>query len=239
MAFQGGVVWLKSWVYLVVFLAWTIGAAVVCLPTLVSRRWAVGAIRMWVRGIRFLARNITGITFRSEGRENIPEGPCIVAAQHQSSFETYEMFHELEHPVFVLKRELIYIPILGWYMQRAGLVSVDRGAGATAMRKMLRAAQNALDADNQVIIFPEGTRANPGEMKPYKPGIAALYAHCDVPVIPMALNSGHFWGKTRILKRPGEIVFRYLPALPRGLSRDAFLAELRSRIETADRELPQ
>lgn len=199
----------------------------------------MGAIRMWVRGVRTLARAITGITFRSEGRENIPSGPCIVAAQHQSSFETYELFLEFEHPVFVLKHELIYIPLVGWYMQRAGLVHVDRGAGASAMRKMLREAQDALDAGNQVIIFPEGTRVKPGASVPYKPGVAALYAHCDAPVIPVALNSGHFWGKTRILKRPGEIVFRYLPALPKGLSRDAMLDELRRRIDAADAELPR
>src|SRR5690606_9987350 len=152
-----------------------------------------------------LARVICGVTFRSEGRENIPNGSCIVAAQHQSSFETYEMFLELENPVFVLKRELIYIPLVGWYMQRAGLVHIDRGAGATAMRKMLREAQDALEAGSQVIIFPEGTRVEPGRSVPYKPGVAALYAHCGAPVIPMALNSGYFWGKTRILKRPGEI----------------------------------
>lgn len=233
------VVRLRSWLYLFAFLAWTICAAILCLPVLVSRRASIGAIRHWVRGVRLLARVICGVTFRSEGRENIPVGPCIVAAQHQSSFETYELFLEFEHPVFVLKQELIYIPIIGWYMQRAGLVHVDRGAGASAMRKMLREAQEALERGSQVIIFPEGTRVKPGEAVPYKPGIAALYTHCEAPVIPMALNSGHFWGKTRILKRPGEIVFRYLPALPRGLEREDMLTELRRRIDSADAELPR
>lgn len=232
-------VWLRSWIYLFTFLAWTISLAFLLLPALASRRWSIGAIRFWVRGLRAQARVLCGITFRSEGRENIPSGPCIVAAQHQSSFETYELFLELDNPVFVLKRELIYIPIVGWYMQRAGLVHVDRGAGASAMRKMLREAQAALDAGNQVIIFPEGTRVKPGSAVEYKPGIAALYTHCKAPVVPMALNSGYFWGKTRILKRPGEIVFRYLPALPAGLTRDDMLAELRRRIDAADAELPR
>lgn len=230
---------LRSWLYLFAFLGWTIGTAIICLPALATRRSAIGAIRAWVRGVRLLARLICGVTFRSEGRENITPGPCIVAAQHQSSFETYEMFLEFERPVFVLKRELIFIPVIGWYMQRAGLVHVDRGAGASAMRKMLREAQQALDAGNQVIIFPEGTRVRPGASVAYKPGIAALYTHCDAPVIPVALNSGYFWGKTRIVKRPGEIVFRYLPALPKGLERDEMLAELRRRIESADAELPR
>jgi len=228
---------IRSWIYLFAFLAWTIGSALLFLPLLVSRRSTVGAIRLWVRGVQALARSITGITFRSEGRGNIPKGPCIVAAQHQSSFETYAMFLEFDRPVFVLKRELIYIPVIGWYMQRAGLVHIDRGAGATAMRKMMREAQAALDAGHQVIIFPEGTRVKPGQLVAYKPGIAALSTHCDAPVIPMALNSGYFWGKTRVLKRPGEIVFRYLPALPRGLPREEMLAELRRRLDAGSADL--
>jgi 1-acyl-sn-glycerol-3-phosphate acyltransferase len=227
----------RSWIYLFAFLVWTIGTALIGMPALLTRRSTVAVIRLWVRGIRTLARVICGITFRSEGRENIPKGPCIIAAQHQSSFETYEMFVEFEQPVFVLKRELIFIPVIGWFMQRAGLVHIDRGAGATAMRKMLREAQAAVDTGHQVIIFPEGTRAKPGTVVPYKPGIVALYTHCDAPVIPMALNTGHIWGKTRILKRPGEIVFRYLPALPKGLGKEEMLAELRRRIDAAHAEL--
>ncbi len=228
---------IRSWIYLFAFVAWTVCASLAFLPFLVSRRTTVGAIRLWVRGVQTLARVITHITFRSEGRENIPHGPCIVAAQHQASFETYAMFLEFARPIFVLKRELIYIPVIGWYMQRAGLVHIDRGAGASAMRKMMREAQAALEAGHQVIIFPEGTRVKPGASVPYKPGIAALSTHCDAPVIPMALNSGYFWGKTRILKRPGEIVFRYLPALPRGLPRDELLAELRRRIDAESADL--
>jgi 1-acyl-sn-glycerol-3-phosphate acyltransferase len=228
---------IRSWIYFFAFLAWTISVALLALPLLIWRRSTVGAIRFWVRGVQTLARVITGITFRSEGRENIPHGPCIVAAQHQSSFETYAMFLEFARPVFVLKRELIYIPVIGWYMQRAGLVHIDRGAGAKAMRKMMREAQAALDAGHQVIIFPEGTRVKPGASVPYKPGIAALATYCDAPVIPMALNSGYFWGKTRILKLPGEIVFRYLPALPRGLARDEMLDELRRRIDAGSADL--
>jgi 1-acyl-sn-glycerol-3-phosphate acyltransferase len=232
------VILLRSWIYFFAFLVWTVGVAIICLPLLASRRATVFSIRTWVRGIKTMARVICGITFHTEGRENIPSGPCIVAAQHQASFETYLMFLEFQSPVFVLKRELIFIPVIGWYMQRAGLVHVNRGAGASAMRKMLREAQAAVDTGHQVIIFPEGTRAKPGASVPYKPGIVALYTHCDAPLIPMALNTGHFWGKTRILKRPGEIVFRYLPAMPRDLPREEMLAELRRRIDAASAELP-
>ncbi|MDX2225110.1 MAG: lysophospholipid acyltransferase family protein [Rhodospirillaceae bacterium] len=222
---------LRSWIYTIVFLAFTLIAAIVCLPALFSSRWSLAAIRMWARGVMALARTLVGISCRVEGREHLPAGACIVAAQHQSSFETYRLFIDLPDPVFVLKKELLLVPFVGWYIRRSGLVPIDRGGHAAAMRKMLRAADAALATGKQVVIFPEGTRTAPGARTPYRPGVAGLYAHCKAPLIPMALNSGYLWGKTRILKQPGEIVFRFLPALPEGLSREAMLDELRARIE--------
>ncbi len=230
---QSLLIWVRSWIYLAAFVAWTTAAAIACTPTLLSRRSTMIAIRMWIRGIMFLARIVVGISCRVRGREHVPQGACIIAAQHQSSFETYRLFLELEHPVLILKRELTWIPIIGWYMMRAGLVSIDRSAGAGAMRKMLRSAHATLEAGYQVVVFPEGTRVPPGETRPYRPGIAALYAHCRVPLIPMALNSGRLWGKTRVLKIPGEITFQFLPALPAGLAKDQLLVELQGRLEGA------
>jgi 1-acyl-sn-glycerol-3-phosphate acyltransferase len=225
------VVWLRSWIYLAAFLVWTVVASVVMLPSLVHRTWTLVAIRTWVRGIMVLARTIAGIDCRVEGHANLPPGPCIIASQHQSSFETYRIFLEVPHPVFVLKRELVAIPIIGWYMARGGLVPIDRGAGAAAMRKMLRAAKAAVTRGDQIVLFPEGTRVPPGEQRPYQPGIVALYQFCGVPVVPCALDSGMLWGKTRILKKPGTITIRFLPALPDGLEKDEMLALLRKRIE--------
>lgn len=227
-------IWVRSWIYFFAFLAWTVFSAVVYLPLLITQRTALVAVRLWVGGIMVLARLIVGITCRIKGREHLPAGPIIVAAQHQSSFETYRMFTALERPIFILKRELVWIPLIGWYMQRAGFVPIDRGAAAGAMRKMLRETKAALDAGRQVILYPEGTRVPVGETYPYRPGIAALYAYLKAPVIPMALNTGYFWGKTRILKMPGEIVFRFLPALPGDLDKDAFMSELRQRLESAE-----
>ncbi len=224
-------VWIRSWIYLVLFLAWTVFCCLILLPTLLRKPWAHAGTRMWIRGIMALARHVVNITCRVEGLEHVPPGACIIAAQHQASFETYHLWLDLSHPVYVLKRELIAIPFIGWYMGRDGVVPIDRGSGAKAMRKTLRAAQERLAEGDQIVIFPEGTRAPPGIIKEFKPGIAALYLHCDAPLIPMALNSGVLWGKTRILKRPGEIVFRFLPVIPKGLDKDAFLAELRGRIE--------
>jgi len=230
-------IWLRSWGYFFLFLAWTVFSSIILLPTLIKPRWTLHGIRFWIGGIMVLARTVCGITCRVEGREHVPPGACIIAAQHQASFETFRLFMDIEHPIFILKRELTWIPFIGWYMNRAGFVGIDRSAGAGAMRKMLRESQSALEAGYQAVVFPEGTRVPVGETRPYRPGIAALYAYCDVPMIPMALNSGFFWGKTRVLKMPGEIVFRFLPALPRGLDKDTMLIELRSRLEAADSPL--
>jgi 1-acyl-sn-glycerol-3-phosphate acyltransferase len=229
----------RSWAYLFSFLTWTIAVSISCLPALLKRRWALVIARMWVRGVMNLAKTVAGIDCLTLGREHVPQGACVIAAQHQSSYETYRLFLEVDQPVFILKRELTLIPIIGWFMSRIGLIGIDRSAGAGAMRKVLRETQAALDAGRQVIIFPEGTRTEPGVVKPYRPGIAALYAHCSVPIIPMALNSGYFWGKTRILKQPGTIVFHFLPPLTPGQDKDTMLKDLRARIDSAASEMPQ
>lgn len=205
---------------------------------LLRRGWTIAAIRFWIGGIFLLARTVAGVTYRIEGRENLPAGPCIIAAQHQSAFETYLLFTLLARPVFILKRELAKIPIIGWYIKRAGLVDIDRSAGAAALRWTLQCSQVALGRGEQVIIFPEGTTVPPGMRRPYRPGIAALYRQCDAPVIPVALNSDYCWGKIRVLKRPGEITLRFLPALPKGLGKDEILDVLRQRIEAAARIMP-
>jgi 1-acyl-sn-glycerol-3-phosphate acyltransferase len=229
----------RSWVYTVVFLTWTLTVAVLAIPTLVSRAGALGTIRFWARGVKAFARAIVGVSYRCEGHEHIPRGPCLIAAQHQSSFETYVLFLEIEKPVFVLKRELAWIPFVGWYIHRAGLVPINRGAGAAAMRQTLRAADAALARGEQVVIFPEGTRTAPGVHREYRPGVYGIYHHCNVTVVPMALNAGYYWGKTRVRKDPGTIVFKFLPPIAPGLDKDAFIATLRRDIEIAAATLPR
>ena len=234
----GLIAWIRSALFLIAFLLWAIIACFGLLPFLISRRWAPMAVRIWNTGNVVLAQVVGGLGTRIEGAENIPTTPCIIASQHQSAFETYRVFVDLHYPVLVLKRELTRIPFIGWYMLRGGMVSVDRKAGASAMRQTMRAAKAALAAGRHVVIFPEGTRAPPGVVLPFRPGIAALYLHCDVPVIPVALDSGYFWGKNRLLKRPGKITVRFLPALPPGLDKDEMLARLRDSITEASRSLP-
>jgi len=231
-------VWLRSWVYLIAFVTWTTIIALGMLPGLARAGGAMTVIRTWARGVMVLARVIVGIRCRIEGLENLPRGACIIASQHQSAFETYRFFIELPHAAIILKRELVAIPVLGWYMRRAGLIAIDRSAGVQAMRQALRATKAALAQGRQVVIFPEGTRTPPGVVRAYRPGIAALYRHARVPVIPVALNSGYCWGKTRVLKYSGTVTMRYLPALAEGLEKEEVLSELRRVIADADEHLP-
>jgi 1-acyl-sn-glycerol-3-phosphate acyltransferase len=117
------------------------------------------------------------------------------------------------------------------------MIAVDRAGKAAALKKMVRDANDAFAQGRQIIIFPEGTRVAPGTHKPYQPGIAALYSQLNVPVIPVALNSGLFWGRKAWVKKPGEILIQYLPAIPPGLDRKAFMAELERRLEPASQKL--
>ena len=229
---------LRSTLYIPLFLAWTLAVALLGLPFLVSRRGALAVTRFWARGVATLARWLVGVKLEVRGRENVPDGPCIIAAQHQSAFETYMLFLLFEYPVFILKDSLQWIPLVGWFIKRGGLIPINRGSGANAMRRILRGANEAISQGETLLIFPEGTRTPPGGHQDYKPGIAALYSHCNAPIIPMALNSGCIWWKTRLEKLPGTIVFEFLPAIPTGLTREAFLTELRCAIETASAALP-
>jgi 1-acyl-sn-glycerol-3-phosphate acyltransferase len=132
-----------------------------------------------------------------------------------------------------LKQELIRLPVLGWYLRLAGNIPIDRSAGFRSLKIMLPAAQQAVAAGAQIVVFPEGTRTAPGQHRPYQPGVAALYQRLALPVVPVALNSGLLWGREKFLKYPGTITLQVLPPIPPGLDRRAFMQLLEERIETA------
>ena len=139
----------------------------------------------------------------------------------------------LPGPALVMKKELFKIPLYGWAARHAGMIGVDRRGGAGALKHMIRSAKSALKGGRSVVIFPQGTRTAPGTRRPYQVGVAALYRGLDRPVVPVAVNSGLFWGRRAFLKHPGTILIEVLPAIPTGLDRDAFMAELERQIETA------
>ncbi|MEN3975626.1 lysophospholipid acyltransferase family protein [Emcibacter sp. SYSU 3D8] len=213
---------------------WTAIAVIGFVPLLLGpARWAVKAQSGWSTGAEWLIRHVVGITWRERDRENLPEGPVIVACKHQSVYETIVMQMRLRDPAIVMKRELLNIPLYGWYSRRMGMIPIDRNASSSAMRQMLRAAEAAVAQGRPILIFPEGTRAAPGAPAHYHPGVAGLYRHLKVPVVPVALNSGLFWGRNTVHKHAGTVTLQYLPVIEPGLDRRAFMAEMEERIETA------
>ncbi len=226
--------YLRSIAFAILANLWTWSLVVLFLPLLaLPRRQLQWCAALWCRGVVGLARVICGIRYRVVGRENLPQGPAIFAAKHQSAYDTVIFHVILDDPVFVLKRELLQVPLFGLYLKTLGNIGIDRSAGARALRTMLPAVAACLANGSQIIVFPEGTRVAADAHVPYQPGIAALYQRIDVPLIPVALNSGLRWGRRSLRKRPGLITIEFLPAIPRGLSRDAFLKELATRLDDA------
>ncbi|MGH6719972.1 MAG: lysophospholipid acyltransferase family protein [Alphaproteobacteria bacterium] len=227
---------LRSLAFNLLALLWTAALALACAPLLAwSRRGAAWAVRLWAAGLAWLLARVIGLGFEVRGIDRLPRGPAVVAANHQSAWETIMLHRILDDPAFVLKRELMLLPT-GWYAWRAGAIPIDRAGGAAALRSLVAAARRTLARGQTIVIFPQGTRTPPGVRRRYHPGIAALYTQLGVPVVPVALNSGLYWGRKTFLKQPGTVIVEVLPAIPPGLGRAAFLHRLTDAIEgTADR----
>jgi 1-acyl-sn-glycerol-3-phosphate acyltransferase len=226
---------LRSVVFNLAFFAFTALAAVVCLPLvpLLDRAGRLALLAWWAERVFGLLRITVGIRVRVTGREHLPEeGPALIAAKHQSAFDTIVWLALLPRPAYVLKRTLLWIPLYGWYARAAGMIAIDRAAGPAAIRHLMRAGEAALAEGCQIVIFPEGTRTLPGERRTYQPGIAALYARAGLPVIPVATDSGRCWGRRAFHKHPGTITVAVLPPIPPGLDRRVMLERLEAAIET-------
>lgn len=208
----------RSALFALVFYGWTVIAVLLSFPVSLL---GTGAIRAWAHGWcrfhRWCAAYILGIRCRVEGAA--PAGSVLVAAKHQSMFETTEMILLLREPAVVLKRELADIPLWGWVVRRYGVIPVDRKGGAAALRRMMRAAEAAMAEGRPILIFPEGTRVAVGTRPPLQPGFAGLYRALGLAVAPVALDSGRLWPRNAFVKRPGIVTIRFMPAIPPGLPR--------------------
>ncbi len=220
------------------FFLWSTLVSLGLTPILLGPRlWTVKIAGWWGNSVMFLARAILGLHYEIRGRENLPPLPFILASKHQSAWDTI-IFHILfADPIFILKRELHWIPFFGWGLKKTGSIGIDRKAGTKALKGMLAETKEHLAAGQPIVIFPEGTRAAPGVKKPYQPGVAAIYTQCNVPVVPVALNSGMFWRRREFIKRPGTIILEFLPVIEPGLDRRAFQTELETRIEEGSNRL--
>ena len=201
------------------------------------RKWSIRALQTWARASLWWLKLICGTTYEVRGREHIPDGPAIVAGKHQSLWETFALLPLVDDPAVVLKRELTWIPLFGWFALKFRMLPVVRDAGAGALKRLIGHAKQAISINRQIIIFPEGTRRAPGAAPAYKPGAAALYLNLGVPCVPFALNSGLYWPRRRFLRYPGKIIIEFLPAIPAGLKRKDYSLRLEEAIETATSRL--
>lgn len=229
---------LRSLAYHATFYLWTALLAIVGLPILLANRHGVQAYaKFWTGSAVWLLEKICGTKVEWRGFENFPRGACLVAAKHQSALETLALTTKGSDFGFILKRELMAIPIFGWYLKGAGQVGIDRGKPSQALAGLVRQAREAIAQGRQLIIFPEGTRKAVGSRPDYKSGIAYLYQETGAVCVPVALNTGLFWPRRSRLIRPGKVTIAFLEPIAPGLDKKSFMQVLENRIETATADL--
>ncbi|MDA7947783.1 MAG: 1-acyl-sn-glycerol-3-phosphate acyltransferase [Hyphomicrobiaceae bacterium] len=197
------------------------------------RSWAMAGLAAHGSTCVWLLKVIVGTGLEVRGHENLPRGPVLVASKHQSAWDTFALVPLLHDPAIIMKRELMWIPFYGWFSAKFGMIFVRREAGASALRQMARDAADRIAAGRHILIFPEGTRREPGAPPAYKPGALYLYGQLDVPCCPVALNSGLYWPRRSMQRYPGKIVVQFLEPIPAGLPRKEFAKRLERAIETA------
>ena len=175
---------------------------------------------------------ICGVRIALSGAEHLPDGPVLIASQHQSAFDTLVWLTLVPRPAYIMKRELIRLPLVGPMLLLAGMIPVDREAGAKALRALLREADDAVQDRRQIVIFPEGTRVTAGNVVALQPGIVALAAHTGLPVLPVATDSAGCWPRGAFGKRAGTVHIAVAPPITpeqlAGRPRSALLHAIRA-----------
>lgn len=197
------------------------------------RSWAMAGLKAHALASIWWMRLIVGTKLEVRGRENLPQGPALVAAKHQSAWDTFGIVPLTRDPAIVMKEELFAIPLYGWFSRKFEMIGVRRERASAALKHMAADAKDRAAQGRDIVIFPEGTRRAPGAPPAYKPGVVLLYESLGLPCVPVALNSGLFWPRRSLIRRPGTLVVEFLPAIPPGLPRKEFSALLQERIETA------
>jgi 1-acyl-sn-glycerol-3-phosphate acyltransferase len=224
--------WLLSLIFIVqMYLAMAVVAVVYFPYALLHRDGAVAACHAYCRWVCFSLRVICGL--KTEVRGEVPQGQVLIAPKHQSFLDIIMIYGALPRGKFVMKAILGWAPFLGWYAKRIGCIFVNRGKRGAAIIKMLADVRSGAAQPGQLIIYPQGTRVAPGVSRPYKIGTAALYSQLKQPCVPVGANVGVFWPKRGILRHRGTAVVEFLEPIPAGLTNEAFMRELESRVEAS------
>jgi len=228
--------WLKSLVFVFqIYLAMLVLGIVFAPWAIVSREGAFYACKTYCRWVRWSARWMVGI--RTEVRGTPPQGEVMVAAKHQSFLDIIMIFQTTPRAKFIMKREILWTPVIGIYAKRLGCVPVNRGKRGAAIAQMVKDVAAEFEDPGQLIIYPQGTRVAPGDRKPYKVGSAVLYDELGEICVPAATNVGLFWPRKGIMRKPGLAVVEYLEPIEAGLAREPFLKQLEQVIETGSARL--
>lgn len=226
-------VYLRSSLFQLVFYASFLVQMIIFTPIyfFLPRKTAYEIPKNWARLNLWLADRIAGISYEIEGLENLPSGGYIIAAKHQSFWDTFALIPTLDDPVYILKRELLWIPLFGWYAAKQKMIPINRAAKSRAIPEMVARAKEELASGRELIIYPEGTRKAPGAEPDYKYGIARLYKDLDVPVVPIVQHAGLFWPRHGFRRNPGHIKIRILKPIEPGMATDAFFRHLIKTME--------
>jgi 1-acyl-sn-glycerol-3-phosphate acyltransferase len=232
------VVWIRSAIFNFCFFTATLLLLLSGLPTLFNGRQSVFKVaRIWSNVSLWLLDRICGLKVEFRGVENIPPGAFILASKHQSALETFALFGQVKDFSFILKRELMRIPLFGWYLKYSEMIAIDRATGRAALQQAIDRSKELLSEGRSIFIFPEGTRTRPGAEPTYKIGVAQIYSATGARCVPVALNTGVFWPRRSFRKYPGHVVIEFLPVIEPGLRRGEFLKVLETRIENASNAL--
>ncbi len=228
----------RAFAFNIIFYLNLVSFILAAMPLLIFPRQYIRAfVHLWSHTSLWWLKVLTGTNYEIRGQQNIPQGALLVAAKHQSFWETFALMPLFADPVIVLKRELTWIPLLGWILRKYGCIPVDRNGASKALRAMLEQARLSAKENRQIIIFPEGTRQDPDAAPDYKPGVGLLYVDLKIPCLPIALNSGLYWPRRRPERHPGTILVDILSPIPPGLTRKRFLPRIEAEIETATAKL--
>lgn len=229
-----------QWIRSVIFVVQ--GAVAMLVLGIVFAPWALfspigarTACKTYCVWMFWVARWLVGI--KTEIRGPVPTDEVVIAAKHQSFLDIMMIFHAVPVPKFIMKRELLWTPIIGIYAKRLGCVPVSRGKRGAAIAKMVADVTAGRAMPGQLTIYPQGTRVKPGAEVPYKVGTAVLYQQLDQPCVPAATNAGVFWPKGTMLRHPGTAVVEFLPRIETGLGKADFMARLESAVETRSNAL--
>lgn len=231
-------IWLRSLIFNISFFVMTTTTCVILVPALIlPRKVTLYTVTFYLWLNALVEKYVLGLTFEVRGREHLPKsGSYFAASKHQSTYETLKMFHLFGDPAIILKKELRRIPLWGWHAWKLDFIFINRKDREGAMASIIKGAMHIKEQGRPIIIFPQGTRVRVEETtkdKPYKGGIAKMYTATELPIVPLAMNTGLFWPRGSFKKYPGHIVFEFLPPIEPGLPEKKVMQALEDRIEEA------